>query len=187
MHATIPDFHTSPRYLSATETARLMRSALKATFPGTKFSVRSDSNSINLRWTDGPATDAVKAVSDGFAGGRFDGMIDYAYDVTSWLMPSGAIVAHDAGTGGQRGSRSETMQSAPSPDAVLVRFGASYVFERRNYSDDIIDAAQAIVRRHRADGTLYDLLGPECRAWWASDDRTAAETYLRTLDFRPER
>ena len=46
---------TSPRYLSAVETARLVRKALKARFPDVRFSVRSDSYaggaSVRVGWT----------------------------------------------------------------------------------------------------------------------------------------
>jgi hypothetical protein len=69
------------QYLSGAETAKLMRLALKESFPGVKFSVRSDYNSVNVRWTDGPNAKMVEAVADNFQGGYFDGMIDYAGSV----------------------------------------------------------------------------------------------------------
>jgi hypothetical protein len=71
----------SRQYFSGAETAKLMRLALKESFPGVKFSVRSDYNSVNVRWTDGPNAKQVEAVADNFQGGYFDGMIDYAGSV----------------------------------------------------------------------------------------------------------
>ena len=50
---------TRPRYLTAAETAKLIRKALKASFPGVKFSVRSKSYSmgasVNVSYIDGPS------------------------------------------------------------------------------------------------------------------------------------
>lgn len=71
---------TSPRYLSVTETAKLLRAALKKAFPGVKFSVRSSSYaggaSIDVSYVDGPFEPAVKATTDLYSGATFDGMID---------------------------------------------------------------------------------------------------------------
>jgi len=54
---------------------------LKKHFPGIKFSVRSDHNSVNIRWDDGPSESDVNTVVDKYSAGRFDGMIDlYEYD-----------------------------------------------------------------------------------------------------------
>lgn len=67
-----------------------------------KFSVRSD-GCINISWIDGPTAAQVDAVVSCYAGGRFDGMIDYAYNVSHWLLPDGsAIVARSEGTESQR-------------------------------------------------------------------------------------
>ena len=53
--------------LSTTETAKLVRQALKATYPAQKFTVKSSRGlTINVRWTDGPAQADVKALVDGF-------------------------------------------------------------------------------------------------------------------------
>lgn len=69
------------RYL--TEAARCaadIRRVLKAAFPQTKFRVTSSNfsmgNSVDVRWTDGPAANAVEALVGRFREGRFDGSID---------------------------------------------------------------------------------------------------------------
>ena len=67
-------------YVSPADTARLVRKALKAAFPGAAFFVRtsvySGGASIDVRWTDGPTTRVVQRVVNGFEGATFDGMID---------------------------------------------------------------------------------------------------------------
>ena len=131
-------------YISVTDTAKLIRQQVRKNFPGTKFSVRSDSYaggaSIRVSWTDGPSESAVKAITGGYTGGRFDGMIDMAYNVQSWLLPDGtAHLAHDPGTGGQRGSNPESVGSPMHPDARMVHFGANYVFTNREITDELAD------------------------------------------------
>lgn len=70
----------SVKHYSLTDTAKLIRQALKAAFPNTKFSVRSKSYSggcsITTHWTDGPTSKQVDAVQKHFEGASFDGMID---------------------------------------------------------------------------------------------------------------
>jgi hypothetical protein len=65
--------------------AKNLRTELKKAFPSIKFSVRSESysggDSIDVGWTDGPLTEDVKAISDKYQEGSFDGMTDcYDYD-----------------------------------------------------------------------------------------------------------
>lgn len=72
-------------YLAAADTAKLVRAALKRSFPGTLFSIRSKTYSggasINVSWMDGPTARLLEGVAGQFAGGRFDGMIDMKIDV----------------------------------------------------------------------------------------------------------
>ena len=59
-------------YISTTDTAKLIRSALKAAFPGVKFSVNSDKyaggSSIRVKYTDGPELAKVEVVAKEFVG-----------------------------------------------------------------------------------------------------------------------
>jgi len=122
------------RYITAKDTAKLVRKALKRAFPDTTFSVRSDHNSINVRWTDGPTTAQVDPIAKQYQGGGFDGMIDLAYTSQSWLLPDGSATwAHSAGTEGSMGVV-ESYDYPPPPGAELVNFGAKYVFTSRDYS-----------------------------------------------------
>ena len=102
---------SNTNYITVTDTAKLIRKALKEAFPGIKFSVRSEGGrgaSIDVRWTDGPAEQQVADVCDRFRGGYFDGSIDYRGTVYALM-------------GGQR-----------------VRFGADFVFYRRDYSPAVL-------------------------------------------------
>jgi hypothetical protein len=109
-------------YLSCADTAKLIRQALKESFPGVKFGVRSSTYSmgasIRVTWTDGPNSEQVRAVSGKFAGAYFDGMTDY------------------------KGSKYHTLDGKP------VHFLADFVFEEREHSDVAVARAIAAVVRH---------------------------------------
>jgi hypothetical protein len=98
------------RHISVTDTAKLIRAALKAEFPSTKFSVRSKSYSmgasITVHWTDGPTVGRVRSVTDKFEGASFDGMIDLKSYVKREF------------------------------EGEEVHFGADYVFTDRRVSDE---------------------------------------------------
>jgi hypothetical protein len=104
-----------PKYLSCAETAQLVRAALKRTFPGVTFSVRSSTYSggasITVSWTDGPTYDEVNRIAHGFSGASFDGMIDLKSYHVSVL------------------------------DGQPVHFGADFVFCTRQFSDALVQRA----------------------------------------------
>jgi hypothetical protein len=136
----------STTYLSCAETAKLVRAALKKAFPGVKFSVKSHTYSggasIDVGWTDGPTQKAVEEVTNAYAGGGFDGMIDMAYSKSSWLMPDGsAAFASCQGTTNSMGTVSPYSHEAPAPGALKVRFGANHVFANRSYTTETYTAA----------------------------------------------
>jgi len=65
-------------YISATDTAKLVRAELKATFSGVKFAVQKRHFSL---WVTIPAnaevtTDQVREITDRFEGAEFDGSQD---------------------------------------------------------------------------------------------------------------
>lgn len=135
-------------YLTVAETAKLVRKALAKAFPGYIFTVRSNSYaggaSIDVGWRDGPPAKVVDSVVHGFAGGRFDGMIDMAYSVESWLEPDGtAYVAGNPGTQDSMGMDPGFVDDPRSPDARLVHFGADYVFTNRRLTPE----AEAVIDR----------------------------------------
>ncbi len=73
------------KYLSAAETAALVRQALREAFPGAKFSVRiksySGGASARVCWTDGPSYTQVERITGTFKGSFFDGVEDMRHDV----------------------------------------------------------------------------------------------------------
>jgi hypothetical protein len=140
---------TGTVYIGSTDTAKMIRAQLKAKFPNTKFSVRTDKysggSSIRIRWTDGPTQDLVDAVVKSFAGSGFDGMTDYKYSVGAWLMPDGTastrkIEAH-------YGTDGEVIEAAID-GAIPVSFCADFVFTDRDYSTEALKrTAQAYARK----------------------------------------
>lgn len=118
------------QYMSCAQTAALVRAALKESFPGIKFGVRSSTYSggasIRIDWIDGPNTKQVDAVAQVFCGGYFDGMIDYKGSITSML------------------------------DGELVSFGADFIFTDRRYSDAMIERAIHAVLSNNYNPEHYD-------------------------------
>lgn len=156
---------TELRYVSCVDTAKLIRKALKKAFPGVKFGVRSDQYaggcSIHVSYTDdgkGPTQKAVEAVVEPYAGGRFDGMIDLAYGVKSWLEPDGtAGIAHSPGT---TGSHPSEVGAPISEEAELVHFMADYVFVNRvtteRYREELKKVVEEITGEPFAGNKVYE-------------------------------
>lgn len=109
------DTSQEKRYLSCAETAKLVRKALKADFPGVKFSVRSSTYaggaSIHVGWTDGPSEREVDATLGLYQGSTFDGMTDMKSYHDSFLMGEDGL-----------------------PE--LVHFGADFVTPSRSISEE---------------------------------------------------
>jgi hypothetical protein len=108
---------TDKRYISAADTAKLVRKALASNFPGQLFSVTSKTYSmgasIRVRWTDGPTSSEVDSVVKQFAGADFDPMQDLKE-------------YHDS-THPETGER--------------VHYGADYVFTERSYTRELLEKA----------------------------------------------
>ncbi len=98
--------------ITATDTAKLVRMALKEAFPTWRFSVKthkySMGASINIEWTNGPTTKDVERVAGVFQGAGFDGMQD------------------------MKTYNRHTMDGEP------VSFGADYIFCRRDTTDELV-------------------------------------------------
>lgn len=151
-------------YLSAADTAKLVRRALARAFPDYTFSVRSHTYaggaSVDVDWYDGVPESVVRRVTGAYAGGGFDGMIDMAYSYESWLMPDGsACIAGSPGTTGSRGVYEPIVNDPPSPNARLVRFGANHVMTQR----DLTPEAREVITRKTVEkyGAAYLASLPE--------------------------
>jgi hypothetical protein len=139
-------------YLTVAETAKLVRAALKKSFPGVKCSIRSKSYSgdasISVDWTNGPAAILVNKITQSYASARFDGSIDMGYSVTHWLLEDGsATVASSSGTQDSKGSHSPYREWMPEPGAKLVHFGAGYIHTRRKLTPALATRAVASLAR----------------------------------------
>lgn len=158
---------THTEYLTCAETAKLLRAALKAEFPGVKFSVRSHTYSmgasIDVSWTDGPFTHEVQSTLDLYKGATFDPMIDLKSYHSSLLA---------------------------SPDGTVreVHFGADYVFGHRSLSPEYTARLVAIIEagtRRRFDpnapmgNTWYDVVDVDGRAACPRGDEYGSTLLLR--------
>lgn len=155
------------RCLTAAETAKLVRKALKAAFPGQKFSVTSDTYSmgaaVHVSWTDGPAERRVSPVVSKYSGSGFDGSIDMKYHMTHWLRPDGSVFLHHTpGTEGSRGyvpaEDNSDLGAVMPEDAELVRFGADSVSCQRhisNYQEVSAEAEEWFRAHYVCDGNLF--------------------------------
>lgn len=93
---------------------KTLKAELTKAFPGVKFSVTSDYNSINIGWTDGPTVKQVEGFSSKYQHGNFDGMTDsYDYD-----------------------------HSAHSDAVSSVLGSVGYVFENRKLSPELMEAVK---------------------------------------------
>lgn len=123
---------------STKETAEFIRKALKAAFPGQKFSVTTSyasmTSSTTVRWTDGPTTAEVDAVTDRFSSRGFDGMTD-------------CTTYHEQDVDGQRVSYSGWIHTSRTVSAALLEKAvARFQTERASYGLAPADLAVAVNR-----------------------------------------
>jgi flagellar biosynthesis GTPase FlhF len=136
----------SRRYISVTDTAKLVRKALKEHFPGIKFSVKKSAGggSIYVKWQDGPALPAVEKVTRFFEGATFDCMYDLKSYVTAEL------------------------------DGEEVHFGADYVHCSRSMSWAFVEAVVTQFNK-RWGRTVFEVKGDEQHAYVEYDYRLDSE------------
>ncbi|WP_061498091.1 LPD29 domain-containing protein [Acetobacter malorum] len=174
--------------LTSKETTAMLRKALKAIYPGVKFSVRSDrssmSSSVRISWEDGPTTKEVEEVANGYEGSSFDGMIDMRYNRDSWLAPDGrAYFAGTKGTTGSMGVVPPCEEPAPVKGCRRVRFCLDSVFCSRKYSRAAIDAVLSTLKGKGAPEGIYTVRGSD--DWGYSID-TNASAHADWLYWRQE-
>ena len=81
----------------AAQTAKAVKVELKARFPNTKFSVKSENfsmgDSVRINWTDGPTNNSVRDITDKYQYGHFNGMEDiYEYSNKNEGIPQAQYV-----------------------------------------------------------------------------------------------
>lgn len=123
-------------YLTATETAKLVRTALKSAFPGVKFSITTKHHtSVRVTWKDGPSSAEVKKIACQYEGGSFDAMIDLATHNEHYLLPDGSVILHRGEIGHSYGEI-RGADKCMVEGAKLVSFGANYIFCTRLTAGD---------------------------------------------------
>ncbi len=140
------------KYFTCAETAKFIRKDLKTHFPDTKFSVRSHvyagGASINVRWIDAQPEKDIEAIARRYESSGFDGMIDYKYSKSHWLLPDGSIVlAFCEDTLECRGVVKGVDTPKPHKDAQAVRFGADFIFCSRELSIHSKKAVIALIEQ----------------------------------------
>lgn len=147
--------------INAKDVAKIIRVKLREAFPGTKFSVTSDYNSIRVRYENGPKQADVDAIVQDYSFGDFDGSIDLAYSSKNWMLPNGDMLpACCEGTRGSMGIVPSYATDCPAPGAIIVKYGPKYIFTSRDVSDEIMQEA---VRDYMSSyGLTYD----ESRRWY---------------------
>lgn len=130
---------TTEKYYGVVETAQLIRVQLKKKFPGITFSVRSSryagGASIDIHWKFGPSIKTVNEFARMYNGSGFDGMTDCSYLKYHWLDKEGNVYLRETGGGSEPVKEFEP----PTPDAIPVRFGSSYVHAHRLFGDSYND------------------------------------------------
>lgn len=140
------------RYLSCTETAELLRKALKEAFPKVKFGVRSKrysgGASISVRWTDGPRTARVQAITDRFEGAAMDASTDCKIYRTSLLEGQKVHFGSDFIFAYRDISRQEEKVAEA---ATLIRQRCHLDEQERFGSLHLSELARMLVRDHDAE------------------------------------
>lgn len=157
--------------------AAAIRAELKVAFPGTKFTVRSESfaggNAVDIRYLDGPKREDVCSITDKYQYGSFDGMTDsYNVDNKKENLPQAKFVQVE------RRATEETKK------AIAQEFGISddqlndwndrfqcynseyiyRVFVQRDYSDKTEDHADVMGSFNEDGDTVfpsYDVIPAE--------------------------
>lgn len=178
-------------YLTAAETAKLVRKALREAFPKQKFYVNSElysgGASIDVDWMNGPTEKAVQEVVGQFRGAGFDSQTDYKYDLAHWLMPDGSAVLAYAPSLPSGGGGVDVPR--PHPDARRVYFGADFIQPDRAFSRGLVE--KAAQEYHEETGLPIPEIGEMIwsvkrrelgtEAYFVLDSNSAADEYNRRL------
>lgn len=132
-------------YESAAETAKNIRKALKAAFPGVTFRVRSSTfsmgSSVDVYWEDMPIRRQVEKLVAGFASSTFDGMDDSTTD-------HGYLLAGVCHMGAKYVSSQVTISKEMKPLLVAYANANLEMFERRTpphlWNEDDVKAHWAL-------------------------------------------
>jgi len=167
-------------YLTAAETAKVVRKILKEQFPGIKFSVRSETYSmgsnVRVHWTDGPTTKQVDQAVGVLSGSGFDGMIDLKYGITHWMLPDGTFqIANCQGSQGSRGLDPAIHNPKPHPEAREVMF-ADHISPSRSHSKKFMENVIKEVSA-KFGGEVPTISGTDSECWMRCQDYNQERLY----------
>jgi hypothetical protein len=144
------------------EGAALIRKALKASFPKTKFSVcMSPGGAIRITYTDGPLHEDVKSVAMQFGSKNFNGQTDCPY---------------------------QTYCVIETPEGLVQHSIYAMIFVDREYSDEAMAKAKevgvlSVELSHYPAVCIMEKYGCRVHSKDMYDARNLAVTYLRATDF----
>lgn len=150
------------RRIDTRDVASLIRAQLKESFglPARFFSVRIDryagGSSVEISWTDGPTSDAVRAAIGPYVGGRFNGMTDIRYSADQWFCAKHGVVTAQTTGSDVRGDNG--IQGAPCCGAVeLVHFANTSLGVSRRLSPEFsADLTQVVATLYGEPIAEYD-------------------------------
>jgi len=171
-------------YLTAAETAKVVRNILKEKFPGVKFSVRSETYSmgsnVRVHWTDGPTTKQVDQAVGVLSGSGFDGMIDLKYTIYHWLLPDGSFtLARSSGSQGSGGLHPGFEYPKPHPDARLVCF-ADNISPSRTHSKEFLETMIKVISA-KFSGEVPEIRGTDGDCYMSCMEYHQEKIYWRIL------
>jgi hypothetical protein len=148
---------TRSRYIDTKDVAKLIRRDLARAFPGTTFSVRisrySGGSSIDVRWTDGPTSDAVERVTGRYEGKGLMDNTDYAPYVDGEL------------------------------DGECVHFGSDYVHCTRSFSPAFAQAvADEVADRYGTEWITVKTCKWDGSADWSDAWKVQVDPYTTLQD-----
>lgn len=123
------------------ETGAVIRAALKAAWPATKFSLRGSRGTgygwYSLSWTDGPTESQVRELTDSFRSSYFDGMDDSTHTIpaTMFAGDDGVIREHKYACDGVNGSRDYSPEARAWLEAYVEAHGGPEYFAAGYYPD----------------------------------------------------
>lgn len=142
--------HTVIDY-SVKETAAAIRKALRARYPGVKFSLTMSRGTgygwMSLSWTDGPLTSEVNAITNGFRSSYFDGMDDSTHSIpaTLYAAPDGSLVEHKWSCNGVNASRHYSPEAEAWAEAIAVRGSYWWPIGCEPYLDNVYYATRGLL------------------------------------------
>jgi len=114
--------------------AQMLRKDLKEAFPGQKFSVTSDYNSIRVKYTDGVSSDKVEKLTGKYEMGHFNGSEDiYEYSNVNKDIPQVKYVFVEREMSPEAKAAILAENQIPDPDSYRGSTLVYQAFQKRDF------------------------------------------------------